>query len=76
MSLSGRATLSDLPSVGMVTALISLALFAGLVAVGLWTIRRQARMFPRDFDRTGWSPGRGHAGWSATKFTWLSGGRG
>jgi hypothetical protein len=31
---------------------------------------------PEDFDRTGWNPERGRAGWFLTKFTWLSGGRG
>jgi hypothetical protein len=63
-------------TVGATTAIIGLLLFAAVIGVGLWAVRRQARMFPKKFDRTGWSPERGHASWFATKFTWLSGGRG
>jgi hypothetical protein len=54
-----------------------LALFASVLAIGLWAVRQQSRQFPKGFDRTGWTPDRdGHASWFATKFTWLSGGRG
>jgi hypothetical protein len=63
-------------TVGLVTAAIGFAVFAGVIAVALWAVRQQNTMFPKDFDRTGWSPERGHAGWFRTKFTWLSGGRG
>jgi hypothetical protein len=35
----------------------------------------QGRQFPKGFDRTGWEPRRGVAGWLATKFAWLAGGR-
>jgi hypothetical protein len=70
------AILIAMITVGPVTAILGLVLFAGVICVGLWAVRRQSRMFPKEFDRTGWSPEREHAGWFATKFTWLSGGRG
>jgi hypothetical protein len=63
-------------TVGPVTMVIGLLLFAGVIAVGLWAVRLQNKQFPKGFDRTGWNPERGHAGWLLTKFTWLSGGRG
>jgi hypothetical protein len=63
-------------TVGTMTAVAGLVLFALIVGFGLWAVRRQSRMFPKDFDRTGWNPERGHAGWFATRFAWLSGGRG
>jgi hypothetical protein len=59
-----------------VLALIALLVVVASLGLGIWAIRVQDRMFPKGFDRTGWSPERGHAGWSRTKFTWLSGGRG
>jgi hypothetical protein len=63
-------------TVGAVTAIIGLLVFAGVLGIGLWAVRRQSRMYPKDFDRAGWSPEQGHASWFATKFTWLLGGRG
>ena len=63
-------------SVGLVTALVALVLFIGVIAAGVWAIRQQNRMFPKGFDRTGWNPEPDHASWLLTKFTWLSGGRG
>jgi hypothetical protein len=42
----------------------------------VWAVRHVNKQFPKGFDRTGWSPERGDAGWFRTKFTWLSGGRG
>jgi len=63
-------------SVGVVAAIAGLAVLVGVIVLGLWAIRAQNRMFPKGFDRTGWNPERGHAGWFLTKFTWLSGGRG
>jgi hypothetical protein len=63
-------------SVGIATAIVGLLFFAGVVGFGLWAVRRQARMYPKNFDRAGWTPEPGHASWFATKFTWLSGGRG
>jgi len=62
-------------STGWVTAIVALVLFLGVLALPLWAIRRQNKLFPKGFDRTGWSPERGRAGWFMTKFTWLSGGR-
>jgi hypothetical protein len=49
--------------------------FALVIGVGVFALRQHNRMFPKGWDRTGWEP-RGTAGWFATKFTWLSGGRG
>ena len=63
-------------SVGLVTTIVALALLLGVIALPIWAIRRQDRMFPKGFDRTGWNPERGRVGWFLTKFTWLSGGRG
>ena len=63
-------------TVGLVTSIAGLLLIVGVIALGVWAIRRQSRQFPEGFDRTGWNPERGRAGWLLTKFTWLSGGRG
>jgi hypothetical protein len=63
-------------TVGPITAIVTLSAFLVVIALGVSTIRRQHRLFPKGFDRTGWSPERGHAAWFRTKFTWLSGGRG
>jgi hypothetical protein len=49
--------------------------FTVVLAVGLLALRHHNRMFPKGWDRTGWKP-RSTGGWFATKFTWLSGGRG
>jgi len=50
--------------------------FAAVLAGGLWAVRFQNRQLPKGWDRTGWEPQRDRLGWLATKFTWLSGGRG
>jgi photosystem II stability/assembly factor-like uncharacterized protein len=63
-------------AVDPVTAVVVLVLAVAAVGLALWAIRSQARMFPKDFDRTGWNPERSDVGWFRTKFTWLSGGRG
>lgn len=63
-------------TLGVVTVIVALALFVGVIAAGVWAIRQQSRMFPKGFDRTGWNPEPGRAGWFLTRFTWLSGGRG
>jgi len=63
-------------SVGLLTAIVTLLLFVGVLAFGVWAIRGQNRMFPKGFDRTGWNPDGERAGWFRTKFIWLSGGRG
>jgi hypothetical protein len=62
--------------VNAVVAIVVLALFVGVIGVGVWAIRQQNRMFPKGFERTGWNPERGDAAWFMIKFTWLSGGRG
>jgi hypothetical protein len=49
--------------------------FVVVLAVGLLAVRTHNRMFPKGWDRTGWEP-QSTRGWLATKFTWLSGGRG
>lgn len=49
--------------------------FALIVTGGLLALRKHNRMFPKGWDRTGWEP-NSTRGWLATKFTWLSGGRG
>ena len=64
----------------VVTADVGMVVFGALVftlvlAVALLALRQHNRMFPKDWDRTGWEP-RSTRGWFATKFTWLSGGRG
>ena len=63
-------------TVGIGTALVVLASFVLVIVGGLLAIRRQNRMFPKGFDRTGWTPERVRASWFAPKFTWLGGGRG
>lgn len=60
-------------SVGMVV--VGAIAFTLVLAAGLLALRKHNRMFPRGWDRTGWEP-RSTQGWFATKFTWLSGGRG
>ncbi|HEY7380538.1 MAG TPA: hypothetical protein VH572_04965 [Gaiella sp.] len=60
-------------SAGLVVA--AAIFFLVVVGVGLWAVRVQGRQFPKGFDRTGWEPRRGVAGWLATKFAWLAGGR-
>jgi hypothetical protein len=62
-------------SVGAVMIVLGAAVFAAVIVVGLLAMRQHNRMFPKGWDRTGWEP-HGTAGWLATKFTWLSGGRG
>jgi hypothetical protein len=55
--------------------LLGLTPFLAVIGLLLWAIRRQDRMFPKGFDRTGWNPDSDRVGWFLTKFTWLSGGR-
>ena len=60
----------------VLTTIIVLVLVVAVFAIPVWALRRQNRMFPKGFDRTGWNPDPDKAGWFITKFTWLSGGRG
>ncbi|MBA2642597.1 MAG: hypothetical protein H0U82_06710 [Actinobacteria bacterium] len=46
-------------TVGIGTAIVVLAIFVLVIVGGLLTVRRQNRMFPKGFDRTGWTPERG-----------------
>jgi hypothetical protein len=57
---------------GMVLVGFALVVVFGIAFLAL---RQHDRMFPRGWDRTGWKPDSSN-GWFATKFTWLSGGRG
>ncbi len=72
---SGRVG-RDNELVTVLAVLAGLLPFFAVLGVLLWAIRRQDRMFPKGFDRTGWNPDSDRAGWFMTKFTWLSGGRG
>jgi len=56
-------------------AIFGAIVFAVVLAVGLLALHKHNRMFPKGWDRTGWEP-RSTRGWLATKFFWLSGGRG
>jgi hypothetical protein len=58
--------------VGIVFGAVALAVVVGSA---LFALRLHDRMFPKGWDRTGWEP-NSTKGWFATKFTWLSGGRG
>jgi hypothetical protein len=63
-------------SVGWLTIAVALIGVALFLAVPVLALRKHNRMFPKGWDRTGWRPEPGHAGWFRTKLTWLSGGRG
>ena len=58
---------------GFVGAIAILVLAFG---VPVWALRRHNRMFPKDFDRTGWSPEPRKARRFETMWTYFSGGRG
>jgi hypothetical protein len=65
---------------GAATVGIGVIVFAAIVVavmlgLALFALRRHNRMFPKGWDRTGWES-QSTRGWFATKFTWLSGGRG
>lgn len=62
-------------TVGVELVVFGAIVFALVIAGGLLALRRHNRMFPKGWDRTGWEP-RSTRGWFATKFYWLSGGRG
>jgi hypothetical protein len=61
---------------GWLTALIGLAFVVLVVALLIWAHRRHNRMFPKGFDRTGWSPEGDEARSYETKTTNYSGGQG
>ncbi len=60
------------PAIGVI---VIVAILVTVVGAALYALRQHNRMFPKGWDRTGWTP-RSTGGWFATKFTWLSGGRG
>jgi hypothetical protein len=62
-------------TVSIEVAVVVIAAVALLLVGALLALRKHDRMFPKGWDRTGWEP-RSTRGWFATKFTWLSGGRG
>jgi hypothetical protein len=57
---------------GIVLGAVALVVVFG---AAFFALRHHDRMFPKGWDRTGWEP-NSTKGWFATKFTWLSGGRG
>ena len=61
---------------GWLTAVVGLVAVAFIVALLVWAHRRQSRMFPKGFDRTGWNPEPGEARSYETKTTSYSGGQG
>jgi hypothetical protein len=62
--------------VSPVVLVLGALVFALVVGIGLWALRLQRHQYPRG-GKTRLTSGRsGAAGWFATKFTWLSGGRG
>ena len=63
-------------TVGWVTAIVALAVFVLAFALPIRALRRHNRMFPKDWDRTGWGPEPGKACRFETMFTYFSGGRG
>ena len=63
-------------TVGWLTAILALGAFVLLFALPLWALRRHNRMFPKDWDRTGWEPEPGRARRFETMFTYFSGSRG
>jgi hypothetical protein len=73
---TARARIRVVTTVDPVLVVVVLIALALAIGVGVWAMRFQNRQFPKGWDRTGWRPGRGAASWMATKFTWLSGGRG
>ncbi len=69
----------------MVTAASTVSITGiGFLAIALivvlgsasFALRSHNRMFPKGWDRTGWTPEPGKARRFETMFTWLSGGRG
>ena len=68
-------TLGEVTSVSPGLVVFGIVVFVVVIAGGLLAIRQHNRMFPKGWDRTGWNPGSTR-GWFATKFFWLSGGRG
>jgi hypothetical protein len=63
-------------SVGWVTTVVAVIGVVLFSAVPVLALRKHDRMFPKDWDRTGWKPESSHSSWFRTKFAWLSGGRG
>jgi hypothetical protein len=55
---------------------LGLALVVGAFALPIWALRRHARMFPKGWDRTGWTPERGKARRFETMWAYFAGGRG
>jgi hypothetical protein len=63
-------------TVGWLAIVVAFVGIAFVVALPIWGIRRMNRMFPKGFDRTGWSPEPGKARRFETMWTYFSGGRG
>ena len=60
-------------TVDTLTILIGLAAVIVVFAIPIWALHRHNRMFPKDFDRTGWNPERGKGGRFETMWTFFSG---
>ena len=63
------------------TVSIAGVVFVAIVVIvvlgsALFALRSHNRMFPKGWDRTGWTSEPGKARRFETMFTWLSGGRG
>jgi hypothetical protein len=63
-------------SVGTLTMVLGLALVVLVIAVPIWALRKHDRMFPKGWDRTGWTPEPGKARRFETMWTFFAGGRG
>jgi hypothetical protein len=63
-------------TVGWLTAAFAVLCVAVVFGLPLWALRKHDRMFPKDWDRTGWTPEPGKARRFETMWTYFSGGRG
>jgi hypothetical protein len=53
--------------------LLGLVLLISAFAVPIWALRRHNRMFPKGWDRTGWTPKPGRARRFETMWAFFSG---
>ena len=74
--MSGAVESLGSATVGWPTVIVGFVAMAVLFAIPIWALRKHARMFPKGWDRTGWSPEPGKARRFETMWAWLSGGRG
>jgi hypothetical protein len=74
--IAGNAGLLMSSTVGWLSALAAIGIFALLFVVPVLALRKHNRMFPKGWDRTGWEPEPGKARRFETMWTYFSGGRG